>query len=69
MCMFCAAVPAVLAAGTAKAGQERTERRAAEARGEVPRAMVLPVGKLTSGAVTVLVIAAVINHTRPGGLV
>ncbi|HEX9116160.1 MAG TPA: hypothetical protein VGA61_08840 [Anaerolineae bacterium] len=67
--MFCAAVPTVLAVGTARQGRQRAERQAAEARGETPKPPLLPAGKVTGAAVMVLVVAAVINHTHPGGLV
>jgi hypothetical protein len=65
MCMFCAAVPAALAVGTAAKGQQTEERKAAEARGEEWRPPRLPAGKVTGLLVTALVIAAVFNHTHP----
>ncbi len=65
MCVFCAAVPAVMAVGTAAQGRQREQRKAAEARGDPAPRLSLPVGKLTTAAVMVLVAAAVVYHTRP----
>ncbi len=64
MCMFCAAVPAALSVGAALQGQQRQKRKAADARGEVYRAPMLPPSKLTGAAVSVLVVAAVVYHTH-----
>ncbi len=64
MCMFCAAVPAALAVGTAVKGQQTEERKAAEVRGETWQAPRLPAEKLTGAAVAALVVAAVFYHTH-----
>ena len=64
MCVFCAAVPAVMSVGTAVQGRQREQRKATEARGETPRLPSLPVGTGTTLATTGLAVAAVIYHTH-----
>ena len=64
MCMFCAAIPATLAVGSAVQSKQREAQRAAQARGEpLPRPR-LPMGKLTAGVFVALVAASVTYHTH-----
>jgi hypothetical protein len=64
MCIFCAAVPAVAAMGTAAQGKQREAARLAESEGRpIPKPKVPP-AKLAAVGVALLVVAAVVNHTQ-----
>ena len=64
MCFFCAAIPAVAAAGTAAHGQQRAaERQAASAGQPIPKAKVPP-APTAAVAVVLLIAASVIYHTQ-----
>ncbi len=63
MCVFCAAIPATLAVGTALEGQRRAEPAPGERARRSTRSR-LPVGKLTIVAVSALAVASVTYHTH-----
>lgn len=79
MCLFCAAIPSVLALGAAAHGKQREAARRAEvergaepapAPGRAERAVSgrparVPVAKVTTALVVVLVIASAVYHTQP----
>lgn len=64
MCMFCAAIPAVLAVGVnAQARQNRSEKEA-EVRGEEPSSPKVPPKAATAVVVAGLAVASIIYHTQ-----
>jgi len=68
MCMFCAAIPAMLAVGANVNAKQIRERRAAEQRGEtLPEKKQIPVGKITVVAAGALVVASVAYHSQFNG--
>jgi hypothetical protein len=67
MCMFCAAVPAVLSVGVAVRAEQRAKHKAAEARGEQPAKPLLPATPAAAAALAGVVVAAVIYHTQGVG--
>ena len=65
MCVFCAAVPATLAAGAAARGQQRAAARQATAENRpAPPAASVPVSKITTAVVMALVAASILYHTQ-----
>jgi hypothetical protein len=64
MCVFCAAIPAVAAMGTAAHGQQRQAARKAELEGQpIPKPKVPP-AKLATVGVALLIVASVVYHTQ-----
>ncbi len=64
MCMFCAAIPATLAAGVnAQARQNRAEKEA-EIRGEEPARPKVPPKTATILVVAGLAVASIVYHTQ-----
>ncbi len=64
MCVFCAAIPAVAAMGTAAHGKQREAARLAEREGRpMPRPKIAP-AKVAAVGVALLVVASVVNHTQ-----
>ena len=64
MCIFCAAIPATAAAGAALQGKQREAARQAEDEGRSSPVSKVPVGKVTTALIAVLVVASVIYHTQ-----
>ncbi len=64
MCVFCAAIPVTASLGARARSQQMRAVRLAEERGEKPPRRVVPVAPLTAAAVSGLVVASVIYHTR-----
>lgn len=64
MCIFCAAIPAVAAAGTAAHGHQREAARQANCDGHPIPKPQLPAAKTTLALMAALVIASVIYHTQ-----
>ncbi len=64
MCMFCAAIPAVAAMGTAAQGKQREAARKAESQGQpIPKPKV-PAAKVTTVVIVLLAIGSVVYHTQ-----
>ncbi len=64
MCVFCAAIPAVAAMGTAAQGKQREAARQAEREGRpIPKPKVPP-AKIAAVAVALLAVGSVIYHTQ-----
>ena len=62
MCIFCAAIPAAAAVGSAANGRQLEAKRQAEAAGvEHPRTRPIP--QITAGVMLLLVIGSVTYHT------
>ena len=68
MCMFCAAIPATLAAGASARHKQHQLQQRGEAEGKTPPKPVLPAGKTTAVIVAGLAIASVVYHTQIGGI-
>jgi hypothetical protein len=68
MCMFCAAIPATLAAGAAARQKQHLKQQKSKDEGKKPSKPVLPAGKTTAVIVTGLAIASVVYHTQLGGI-
>jgi hypothetical protein len=66
MCMFCAAVPTVLSLGLAARHEQRKQQAQAATRGLAPVTPSVPIGQLTTAALAVTVVAAVVYHTHLG---
>ena len=64
MCMFCAAIPAVAAAGTAAHGHQHEAVRLAKCSGHPIPKPKMPAAKTTLALMVALVIASVIYHTQ-----
>jgi uncharacterized membrane protein YidH (DUF202 family) len=64
MCIFCAAIPAVAAVGTAAHGQQREAARKAEREGRPAPKPKVPPAKAAGVLVVALVIASVVYHTH-----
>jgi len=62
MCMFCAAIPAVTAAGAALNNKQNEARKQAEAAG-VENPQTKPIMKVTAGVVLLLLIGSITYHT------
>jgi hypothetical protein len=62
--MFCAAIPAVAAMGTAAQGQQREAARQAEREGRPKPKPKVPPAKAAAVVVGLLAIASVIYHTQ-----
>ena len=67
MCIFCAAIPATAAAGTAIQGKQREAARQAESEGRPSPVSKVPVAKATMALMAALVVASVIYHTQVRG--
>ncbi len=64
MCMFCAAIPAVAAMGTAAQGKQREAARKAESEGHpIPKPKVPP-AKVAGAVIVLLAIGSVVYHTQ-----
>lgn len=64
MCMFCAAIPTALAVGAATHGKQREAERRAESTGLPAPLRRVPVAKVTTALVVMLVVASAIYHTQ-----
>lgn len=68
MCMFCAAVPAVIAAGTALDGEQHKRQREVDQRGEKSTKPHHPIRALTMLTVLALFIGLALYHIfQPSG--
>jgi len=68
MCMFCAAAPAVIAAGAAMDGEQRKRQREADQRGEKLTKPHHPIRALTMLTLLVLFIGSALYHIfQPSG--
>jgi hypothetical protein len=65
--MFCAAIPATLAAGAAARQKQRQSQQKNAQQGKPPSKPALPAGPATAVIVTGLAIASVVYHTQLGG--
>jgi len=64
MCMFCAAIPAVAAMGTAAQGRQREAARQAESEGRpIPKPKVQP-AKVAGAVIVLLAIGSVVYHAQ-----
>ena len=64
MCMFCAAIPAVAAMGTAAHGKQREAARQAEAEGQPAPKPKVPPAKVAGVVVALLFVGSVVYHTQ-----
>ena len=64
MCVFCAAIPAVAAMGTAAQGKQREAARQAEREGRPLSKPKIAPAKVAAMGVALLVVASVVNHTQ-----
>lgn len=68
MCMFCAAIPATLAAGAATRQKQNLAKQKDEEDGKPVTKSVLPAGPVTAVIVAGLAVASVVYHTHGFGV-
>jgi hypothetical protein len=62
MCIFCAAIPAAAAVGSAASSKQREAKRQAEAAG-VKNPRTRPIPQITAGVIVLLLMGSVAYHT------
>jgi len=67
MCIFCAAIPAVAAAGTAAHGQQREAAREAERQGQPSVKPKVPAGRAATVLIVALAVAVMVYHAHLAG--
>jgi hypothetical protein len=67
MCMFCAAIPAVVAVGAAANTRQNNEKQQAEINGDEAEKVKTPAGPVTAIVVAGLVVGSVIYHSSLNG--